>query len=101
MKDKIAEIVNQEVIDSTNKYGEFNSSHEGYAVLLEEIEELSDEHSSMIYWKQQLWDSIKNNDGKRILDAINNLQVLSGRLLHEAVQVAAMVTKFAQLMRKE
>lgn len=100
MDNKIAEIVNQEVIDSTKKYGEFNSSHEGYAVLLEEIEELSTEHSSMIYWKQRLWESIKANDGKHIEEAINNLKILSTKLLHEGVQAAAMVIKFDQLMRR-
>lgn len=51
-------------------YPAFNSAHEGYAVLLEEVEEL--------------WDEVKKSPKKRDI----------ARMREEAVQVAAMAVRF-------
>ena len=37
---KILAMVKKEFINATEKFGKFNSYHEGYAILLEEIDEL-------------------------------------------------------------
>ena len=55
---------------ATNIYGAFFSAHEGYAILLEEVDEL--------------WDEVKK---KR---SVGNYQ----RMVDEAVQVAAMALRF-------
>ena len=57
----------QEFMEATEKFGRFNSLHEGYAVILEELEEL--------------WDNIKAN-------ADINLT------RKEAIQVGAMAMRF-------
>ena len=62
----VAQVTN-EYIKATKKFGKFNSTHEGYAVILEELDEL--------------WDEIKNNSTR-------------GRMRKEAVQVAAMGLRF-------
>jgi len=59
----------KELLRATEKFGAFNSPHEGYAVILEELDEL--------------WEEIKSKDGFE-----------SGRLQKEAVQVAAMALRF-------
>lgn len=59
--------VENEVIQATSKYGPFNSTHEGFGVLKEEVDEL--------------WEEVKANAG-----------VI--RLREEAVQVAAMGIRF-------
>jgi len=63
-----------EVVDefesATEKYGPFNSAHEGYAILLEEVDEL--------------WDEIKKRPSERSVEAMRA----------EAVQVAAMALRF-------
>ena len=55
-------------------YDEFNSPHEGYAVLLEEVDEL--------------WDEIKNDRKPGSLE----------RMREEAVQVGAMALKFIVML---
>lgn len=58
--------IRTEFLRASNLHGQFNSQHEGYGVLKEEVDEL--------------WDAIKANDHK------------GARL--EAVQVAAMALRF-------
>lgn len=59
-----------ELMAASNKFGPFNSAHEGYAVLAEEVDEL--------------WDEIKAKQGSRN----------SENLRKEASQVAAMAMRF-------
>jgi hypothetical protein len=63
-------IVRAEVRRATAKYAPFNSAHEGYAVLLEEVEEL--------------WAEVKKAPAARDPRAMRE----------EAVQVAAMAVRF-------
>ena len=56
----------QEFQSATEKFGTFHNTHEGYAVLKEEVDEL--------------WDSVKANDTENALK--------------EAVQVGAMALRF-------
>lgn len=62
--------VNAEFKLATNKYGKFHSAHEGYAILLEEVEEL--------------WDNIKLNQDKPERNRL---------IQEEAIQVAAMAIR--------
>lgn len=61
-------------LERAAKWPGFNSAHEGYAVLAEEVDEL--------------WEHVKMNQKKRDLDAMRA----------EAVQVAAMAVKFVQIL---
>lgn len=67
----IIEAVQNELHDANNKFPAFNSPHEGYAVLKEEVDEL--------------WEEIKKNN-------LRNAE-------KEAVQVAAMAIKFIQSLK--
>ncbi len=62
--------VQKEVQYATSNWPPFNSAHEGWAVLYEEVDEL--------------WDEVKLNESKRDL---NNMRT-------EAIQVAATAIKF-------
>lgn len=61
----------QELARAQHHWPPFNSAHEGYAVLLEEVDEL--------------WEHVKTNQRKRDLRAMRK----------EALQVAAMALRFA------
>lgn len=61
------DLVKAELIIATKRHGTFNSTHEGYAVILEELDEL--------------WDEVKANSD-------------TPRLRNEATQVAAMAIRF-------
>ncbi len=69
--------VRREYARATEKFGPFNSAHEGYAVLLEEVDEL--------------WDEVKKKREKR--DHEN--------MYRECVQIAAMAMKFVVSVCKE
>ena len=56
-----------EMYEATRKFGKFNSTHEGYAVLLEELDEL--------------FDVIKQKGSRK-------------RLAEEAIQIGAMAIRF-------
>ena len=67
-------VINQAVLDefrkATRKFGRFHNAHEGYAVLLEEVDEL--------------WEAVKLNQ--------NNPE-REDRIMSEATQVAAMAIR--------
>ena len=64
----------REELDRAKLFPPFNSAHEGYAILAEEVDEL--------------WAHVKTNQKKRDLDAMRA----------EAIQVAAMAVKFVQMI---
>ena len=64
--------VGAEVAAAEAKFGPFNSAHEGYSILLEEVDEL--------------WAHVKVNQKRRDLDAMRQ----------EAVQIAAMAVRFVR-----
>ncbi len=73
-EDQIIEMVVRQVVrelkDATKKFGPFKNAHHGYAVILEELDEL--------------WDEIKDHKVEGSL----------GRQRGEAIQVAAMTLRF-------
>ncbi len=69
--DNVFHLVGEEVARAKKKFPPFNSAHEGYAVLAEEVDEL--------------WDHVKVNQKRRDLEAMRK----------EAIQVAAMAIRFA------
>lgn len=74
--DKVGDATHEvvtEVRAALAKFGPFNTAHEGYALLLEEVDEL--------------WDEIKLNQARRN----------PPKLRREAIQVAAMALELAAL----
>jgi len=68
-RDIVIELVCRELESAVYKYGDFKSAHDGYSIILEELDEL--------------WDLIKTNQGN------------TNRAKKEAIQIAAMAIKYA------
>jgi hypothetical protein len=66
----VLEDVMDELLAASAKFGAFNSAHEGFAVLKEEVDEL--------------WEEVRAKQGGRNPDALRK----------EAIQVAAMACRF-------
>lgn len=71
---KIAQQMLDELERATEKFGEFNGTHEGWAIIKEELDEL------VMTINYKLWDEVKRND----IDAA----------IEECIQVGAMAMRF-------
>lgn len=69
--DEVLEAIRNEYLRAIEKFPPFNSAHEGYAVILEEMDEL----------KEHVWMNAKKRD--------------VAAMQKEAIQVAAMALRFA------
>ena len=68
--DLALEFVREEYLKALKKFGSFHNAHEGYAVLLEEVDEL--------------WENVKLNQSHIKRDL---------KIMQEAIQVAAMAIR--------
>src|SRR5690554_4514356 len=98
MRNKIEQLVVDELKRAIEKNGGFNSHHEAYAVTLEEFEEMLDEVSHAAKTMDIIWQQVKSDSVDRF-----SLSVMQGDLIRgieEGVQVAAMLAKWIELIDK-
>lgn len=92
VKDQVVRLVEIELAAANEKYPAFHSAHEGYAVLLEEVEEARDDIETIIDYLGYAWNNIRYDS-----NPAGNLKTVKARaeqLACEAIQVAAMAQKF-------
>lgn len=93
VREDIIKLVHKELESANEKFPPFNSGHEGYGVIKEEIEEAKE---AMIWCDNQLeyvWYLIKMND----IEALQEVDCLRKFAIDgaiELIQVAAMAQKF-------
>lgn len=92
----VNKLVDVELAAANQKFRPFASAHEGYAVVLEELDKVETEYDLLkVEIRQSMWGRVKNNhkieddDIWYALDHAKDLAV-------EAIQVAAMLRKFHQ-----
>ena len=94
----INKAVMEETENAVKNYGEtYNSPHEGYAVLLEEVEEAADDLTYIKNNLAVLWLSITTNDLKDTT-LLTDIEGTAQLLALEAVQIAAVCSKFKKGM---
>ena len=99
----IKESIKLELENIKKNYGEnYNSAHEGYAVLLEEVEEVEECLSYIRTDIKILWERVRNNF-KDLENSDKSAELLmvvvnAKQLAEEAIQVAAVAEKFVQTM---
>ncbi len=100
--EQIDTAVADELDSAKKKFPANNSRHEGYAVLLEEFEEMRDEEEILAHELDNIWDATKKNtDPDVLLKYLNRARNISRKLIAEAVQTAAMIDKFIEYMDSE
>lgn len=78
----------------------FHSSHEAYAVLLEEVEEVSTEFGNLTFRTKNIWNLVKE-DEKFLKLQLEEEKRITIELIKEAIQVGAMCDKFLDFLGEE
>lgn len=90
----IRDAVHDETITAKKEWGEkYNSLHEGYAVLKEEIEEARDDKIVIQNHFYNMWGAVKVNDSERVKHLALQIRDKAVNLAMEAVQIAAVCNK--------
>lgn len=93
-EEKINLAIIAETSAACNKYGDvYNSLHEGYAVLKEEVDEVRDQQIHIKNNIFDLWDKVKTNDVPAAKGDIEAIRKHAEKLALEAVQVCAVCEK--------
>lgn len=93
VKDKLPALVEEELAAAMEEHGSFASAHEGYAVLLEEVEEAEAELLALRALVADLWQGVKRDNAEGIWGAAEWIAQYAVNLAAEAVQVSAMAWK--------
>ncbi len=73
------------------QHGEAHSPHEGYGLILEELDEAWAEMKNLMFWLNEVWVDVKNDETAK--ENAHRVKETAKRLIAEAVQVGAMAEK--------
>ena len=88
---KIQALADEELKEANEKYPQFSSDHEAYAVILEEFEETEENVNAMGYCIRAMWGCVKRD--KSIKKFVESLKEFAIKTAAEAIQIAAMCDK--------
>lgn len=97
--DKLPALVAEELAAANVIHSFFHSPHEGYAVLLEEVEEAKAELASVENFMRSIWSGVRNDDPDRVYTWAHYLENTAVQLAAEAIQVAAMARKMQDSLK--
>lgn len=89
----VNKLVQKELYRANKKHELFNSAHEAYAVILEELEEAEDELNNLKCLLNYFWASVKKDKNENFQRNLELAQKYSRKMIAEAVQVSAMIDK--------
>lgn len=99
VENEVRELIEKELAAANERFPQFRSAHEGYAVLLEEVDEANDEMQQLHGHMEVLWLRIKQN--LRMLDNTERIYDSAVYLACEAIQIAAMARKFMDMIMQQ
>lgn len=99
-EESIDKAVLYELQNIVKNYGAvYASEHEGYAVLLEEVQEASEACRFMASRTESVWCAIRNNILKKQSYNIEEVKKFALELAKEAVQCAAVCERFLETIK--
>lgn len=106
IQDETKELINKafcvELENAKKNYGDrYASAYEAWAVLKEEIEEVSDEYEFIRNNLLYCWNAIKSNNVKSQKEVLNNIEERAKNLIAETLQVLAVVEKYKNTLKGE
>lgn len=96
VKNQVRDLVYVELEAANEKFPQFHSPHEGWAVIQEEIEETSEALGDMSLSMRAAWSEIRANKSAGV--RIAEVKAAAISMACEAIQVAAMAQKFIDMV---
>lgn len=97
----VSKLAEEEAERSMVKHPLFNSTHEGYAVIKEEVEEVAEELDHVISNLNKMWWQIRVDNGELSIKYVGLIKRYATNLAAESIQVAAMAQKFIDSFKEE
>ena len=95
----IRNLVEIELAAANERFPQFRSQHEGYAVILEEFDEAKEQLEAAELFLDHMWDNVRHDSPARL--SAESLMMFSINAACEAIQVAAMCRKFMEMGGKQ
>ena len=93
---EVQALFDKELKKANKNNPQFHSAHEGYAVLLEEVEEVKEVLDGLDCYTGYIWDAVKN--GGCLSNSLEWTKKYASLLIREAIQVGAMCDKFLDFL---
>jgi hypothetical protein len=100
IRSDISKTAKSELLSAMFIYGEHHSTHEAYAVLLEEMEEMEEDHARCRGGIEKAWASVRSNDADKLSSTLTLLRNDLLNMTAEGVQCIAMVDKWIRLLNR-
>ena len=101
-KDIIEQLAAEELVDANTKHDpKFNSPHEAYAVIKEELEEMQLEVELIGDRLNMMWDCVKNDNDTMTERNLEYMKAYAVKAVQEGIQVIAMCDKALKLYENE
>ena len=98
MNKEIEDLVKRELEEANKIHPQFSSTHEGYAVILEETEELAEESEEIEKIIRTWWAYLRKDEDMEIQKRrVKKIRIHAVNAVKEAIQVIAMCDKFKNL----